>query len=240
MVPVTEPLTEPPLRPIKIADQVVGRLQQWIGSGELAEGSRLPPERELAGRFGVSRTSLRDALRRLEFLGYLEVRQGDGTYLRSPDGAALASPFLSLMRARSQQAGDLLEFRLMLEPEVAALAAERLTPAGARALEASLARQRQTGGVGAQLSAEDGAFHELLAQMAGNAVVVQTLGTLSELLRDVRAFSLPAAGYRQTTDDHARIVQAVLAQDRDGARQAMRRHLGDVIQTYQQAVKQPP
>jgi GntR family transcriptional regulator, transcriptional repressor for pyruvate dehydrogenase complex len=230
-------VTGKPVKHVKIADQVADELQDWFRSGELTPGMRLPPERELAARFGVSRTSLRDALRRLELLGYLDARQGDGTYVRVPDGHALSQPFRTLVNVLPQNAGDLLEFRSLLEPEVAALAAQRLTPAGRRALEESLARQQALSDHSPRLGREDARFHDTLAQVAGNTVVLRVLETLRDLLHDVRTIMVPAAGARRTVGEHERIVQAVLAQDRDGARQAMKEHLADVTRTYMQAVE---
>jgi GntR family transcriptional regulator, transcriptional repressor for pyruvate dehydrogenase complex len=227
-----------PVRQVKIADQVVDELQIWFRSGELLPGMRLPPERELAAQFGVSRTSLRDALRRLELLGYLDARQGDGTYVRVPDGDTLSQPFRSLVNSLPQNATDLLEFRTLIEPEVAALAATRLTGEGRAALLASLKRQQRLPDQSPRLSREDALFHNMLAEMAGNTIVLRVLETLRDLLHDIRTVSLPAAGAERTVSEHERIIQAVLAQDRDGARQAMRAHLEDVTRTYQEAVRQ--
>ncbi len=230
-------MTGRPVKHVKIADQVADELQDWFRSGELTPGMRLPPERELAAQFGVSRTSLRDALRRLELLGYLDARQGDGTYVRVPDGETMSQPFRNLMSSLPQNAADLLEFRMLLEPEVAALAAVRLTPLARQELGDSLARQQALPDQSPRLGREDALFHDALARAAGNTVVLRVLATLRDLLHDVRVIALPAAGSRRTVSEHERIVQAVLAQDRDGARQAMREHLQDVTQTYRKAVE---
>lgn len=230
-------MTRSPVRHVKVADQIADELLDWLRSGELPPGARLPAERELAGRFGVSRTSLRDAVRRLELLGYLDVRQGDGTYARAPDIETLSRPFRDLVHAWPQSAADLLEFRMLLEPEVAALAAERLSDAGAAELRASLARQQTLDRHSPRLTREDVLFHDALAQIAGNTVVLRVLGTLRAVLQDMRTFALPAAKHEQTVRDHERIIQAVLARDRELARQAMREHLQDVIETYQKAVQ---
>lgn len=225
------------MKQVKIADQVVGELQDWLRNGELTPGMRLPPERELAARLGVSRTSLRDALRQLELLGHLDARQGDGTYVRVPGGEAMSQPFRSLVKTWPQNAGDLLEFRMLLEPEVAALAAQRLTPAGEQALLGSLKRQRASAAQEFSLTREDALFHGVLAQVAGNTVVLRVLETLRGVLQGVRDTSLPTAGTEKTVGDHERIVQAVLARDQNGARQAMRLHLEDVADTYRRAVE---
>ncbi len=229
-------MTGKPVKHVKIADQVADELQDWFRSGELTPGMRLPPERELAAQFGVSRTSLRDALKRLELLGYLDARQGDGTYVRVPGAEAMSQPFRNLVSTLPQNAADLLEFRILLEPEVAALAAAHLTPESRRELLSSLERQQALPDQSLRLGREDALFHDALARAAGNTVVLRVLETLRDLLHDVRTISLPTAGASRTVSEHERIVQAVLAQDQGGARRAMRDHLEDVTQTYRSAV----
>ncbi|WP_229775992.1 FadR/GntR family transcriptional regulator [Deinococcus ruber] len=217
---------------VRIADQVVEALQDWFRASELLPGMRLPPERELAARFGVSRTSVRDALGRLELLGYLDIRQGDGTYVRRPDGETVSQPFRHLVNSLPDNAADLLEFRCMLEPEVAAMAALRLTPVGRKALLDSLERQQTLLDHSTRLSREDVLFHKTLAQISGNTVVLRVLETLQSLMRDVHTVVLPVASAQATLEEHQRIIQAVLAQDRDGARQAMTAHLKGVTEAY--------
>lgn len=120
----TEPLY---IKRTKLADIVADNLLQMFREGELHPGQKLPAERDLAVRYGVSRASLRDAIRHLELLGYLEVRQGEGTFVRTPDGQTLTRPFQSVLSSQPQLADDLVEFRFLLEPEVAALAAKHCT-----------------------------------------------------------------------------------------------------------------
>jgi len=229
-------LTGKQVKHIRIADQVTDELQDWFRSGELTAGMRLPPERELAARFGVSRTSLRDALRRLELLGYLDARQGDGTYVRVPGAEAMSQPFRNLVSTLPQNAADLLEFRSLLEPEVAALAAAHLTQEARLELTRSLERQQALPAQSPRLVREDALFHDALARAAGNTVVLRVLETLRDLLHDVRTVALPAAGPHRTVAEHERVVLAVLAQDQERARQAMREHLEHVTHTYRLAV----
>ena len=233
-------MVHPPVKHVKVADTVAAELQEWLRSGELAPGARLPAERDLANRLGVSRTSLRDALRRLELLGHLEVRHGGGTYIRTPDSDTLSQPFQDLVSAWPHRAADLLEFRLLLEPEVAALAAARLTPDGEAELRASLERQRRLGPDSARLTREDVQFHEVIARLAGNTVVLRVLGTLRAVLSDLRTFTLPAARLERTVLDHERIAAAVLTAQPEAARQAMRDHLREVTETYHRAVQGAP
>lgn len=196
-----------------------------IREGELGEGDRLPPERELATDFGVSRTTLRDAIRELELLGYLEVRQGDGTVVRSPGGETLATPFRRLLDGRPQLAEDLLQFRRMLEPEVAALAASRVTPGDVAALAAALARQRRLVRAGRRLLEEDVAFHRLIARVAGNNTVLHVLSTLQAMLREFRVRMLTGDQPDVALRQHAAIARAIRDGDADGARRAVLEHL---------------
>ncbi len=196
-----------------------------IRDGELSEGDRLPPERDLANHFGVSRTTLRDAIRELALLGYLDVRQGDGTVVRNPGGEALATPFRRLLRGQPQLAEDLLQFRRILEPEVAALAAARCTEADAIELRAALERQARLVNAGRRLLGEDPGFHRLIARVAGNTTVLHVLNVLQSMLHDLRSHMLtgdqPALGLEQ----HTAIANAIIAGDADAARAAVHDHL---------------
>jgi GntR family transcriptional repressor for pyruvate dehydrogenase complex len=196
-----------------------------IRDGELTAGDRLPPERDLANNFGVSRTTLRDAIRELALLGYLDVRQGDGTVVRNPGGEALATPFRRLLRGQPQLAEDLLQFRRILEPEVAALAAARCTEADATELRASLERQARLVNAGRRLLGEDPGFHRLIARVAGNTTVLHVLNVLQSMLHDLRSHMLtgdqPVLGLEQ----HTAIADAIIAGDAAAARAAVHDHL---------------
>src|SRR5690554_1762942 len=152
----------------KLADEVLARLLQMIRSGQLKEGDRLPPERQLAQSFDVSRASLRDAIRQLEMLGYVDVRQGNGTIIRMPDATTVSQPFRSLLSGHPHLAVDLLEFRHLLEPQAAALAAQRCTPEFAQRLRDALAAQRELADSGKRLHSLDLEFHQLIANITGN------------------------------------------------------------------------
>lgn len=212
----------------KLSDEVVARLMRMIRDGQLRPGDRLPAERQLAQSFQVSRASLRDAIRHLEILGYLEVRQGDGTVVRLPDAATLSQPFQGLLEGRPQAASDLLEFRRMLEPQVASLAAARCTPRHAEQLDAAIEAQRARVERGERLGIEDVEFHQLIAGIAGNATVLQVIETLRSLLEEMRVKHLagdkPALGYEQ----HAAIAHAIQEGDGEAAAAAMREHLSAV------------
>ena len=109
-----------------LPDQIAARVVAMITERHLKPGDRLPPERELAQVMGVSRSSLREALRALSLLGVTEMRQGDGTYLTALDPDALMRPFGLVLALSDGQLQELFEARRVIEPGLAALAAERI------------------------------------------------------------------------------------------------------------------
>lgn len=222
-------MTVQPIKRQKLTDSVVEELMSLIVRGDMQAGQRLPPERQLAEQMGVSRASVRGALARLEALGHVGVRQGDGIYVQEPSAANLSRPFQGILTRLPQQARDLLEFRRMLEPEVAALAARHATPGQLAELWAGIEQQKAAARQQLKLTREDLQFHALIAQMAGNGVVMLVLETLQELLHDLRDRALVGQYPETTIQDHGTIARAIAASDPTAAHQAMRLHLDHVI-----------
>lgn len=222
-------MTVQPIRRQKLTDSVVAELMSLIVRGDIQVGQRLPTERQLAEQMKVSRASVRGALARLEALGHVGVRQGDGIYVQEPSAAALSRPFQGLLTRLPQRARDLLDFRRMLEPEVAALAAQHATPEQVAALWASIERQTVAAQRQLKLTQEDLLFHALIAQMAGNGVVMLVLETLQELLHDLRDRALPGEYPETTIQDHEAVAQAIADGHPGRAHEAMSLHLDHVI-----------
>src|SRR5690554_4088224 len=124
----------------RVVDQARDALAAFVRNAP--EGSKLPPERELAQKLGVSRTTLRDGVSRLALLGLLEVRHGDGTYVRSPDASQLALPFRSLLEYNPEAPGELLALKRLLEPELAAQAARNASEEDVAALRGAVQQER--------------------------------------------------------------------------------------------------
>lgn len=116
-----------PVKRPRLSSEILARLQQGIRDGVLNVGDKLPSERELAESMGVSRNSVREAIRALEALGVIEVRHGDGTFIREPDVASLLGPYFDVLHEKGTFLKEVLEFRRLLEPSLAHLAAERAT-----------------------------------------------------------------------------------------------------------------
>ncbi|MDR7521191.1 MAG: FadR/GntR family transcriptional regulator [Armatimonadota bacterium] len=218
-----------PVRRTKVHEEVASRIRRLIADGRLKPGDKLPPERQLAAALGVSRTSVRDAIRTLEVAGLLEPRQGEGTVVRELSTDNLVAPLASALLARRDLLADLLAVRKMIEPAIAREAARHATPEEIQALEAILARQAAKVEAGGLAIEEDSAFHDLIARASRNQVVLRVIDVLMDLLREGRERSLQGRGRPQRSlRGHRQILEAIRRRDAEAAGQAMLNHLEQI------------
>jgi GntR family transcriptional repressor for pyruvate dehydrogenase complex len=211
----------------KVYEEVAKQIERLILK-KLKPGDKLPSERELAEMLQVSRSSIRDAIRGLELMGLVEPRQGAGTIVRQPDESAI-NPFANALKHRQEMVSELLDFRKMLEPPLAARAATHASPDEISEMEEILDRQEVTLSHGEASISEDAEFHYSVALASGNSVVLKVLDILMELLRETRERSLQVKGRPQKSlAGHRRILGAIKRHDAEAARDAMRRHIEDV------------
>ena len=231
------------LRPIKkarIAEEIADRIRRLLLDGSLPAGRPLPGERQLAVRFGVSRGSVRDALRVLETIGLLESRHGQGTFPRELDVDRLVVPLTSVVAYRHDLRDELLDVRRMFEPAVARVAAARVTDEDVAALERLVEIQQRKIKAGLSAIAEDTAFHATLARATQNSVVVRIMETLNDLLMESRKQALRQEGRpARSLSGHQEVVDALRRRDPEAAATAMHRHI-DQIGALMQATAQPP
>ncbi|MDQ7839730.1 MAG: FadR/GntR family transcriptional regulator [bacterium] len=211
-----------PVRRTKIYEEVAARIRRLISEGRLKPGDKLPPERELAAAMGVSRTSVRDAIRTLEATGLLEPRQGHGTVIRELSAAGVVAPIASALWVSPDLVADVMAFRKVIEPALARQAALRATPDEVRQLEAILAGQAARVEAG-------GAFHGLIARAARNQVALMVVELLMHLLRDDRERALRGRGRPQhSLRGHRLIMEAIRRRDGGAAELAMLAHLEQI------------
>ena len=216
------------IRRDKVYEGVAKQIERLILK-KLQPGDKLPSERELAETLGVSRSSIRDAIRSLELIGMVEPRQGAGTIVRELSSQSLVNPLANAIKRKEELIGELLDFRKMLEPQLAARAATRASPDELGEMEEILARQERKLRAGESTIAEDSEFHYAIALASGNSVVLKVLDTLMDLLRDSRERSLQQEGRPQKSlAGHRRILAAIKRRDSDAAKAAMRRHIENV------------
>lgn len=216
------------IRKNRVHEEVAKQLERLI-LNKLQPGDKLPAERELAEKLGVSRSSIRDAMRRLQLIGLVEPRQGAGTVVREISPETLVSPLANVISHKRQLVSELLDFRMMLEPPLAARAAEHASPEQVSQMEEILSRQATLLQAGHLAVEEDAEFHYCIAQASGNSVVLKVLDVLMDLLRETRSQSLQTEGRpMKSLAGHKRILAAIKRRDGVGAETAMRQHIGDV------------
>jgi len=210
----------------RVTAVLIAEIKGMIASGELTPGAKLPAERDLAKQFQVNRASVRQVLKVLEMMGVLTQRVGDGTYLSTSAEAILDEPLDFLVLLDDLSHHELFETRLIVEPELAARAAERATTEDLHALRAAITAMQDSSGTDERLAA-DMAFHDAVFRASGNRIcqllfkrihrtVLTSMGQLSNRVE-----------LQQPLSYHKRIYAAIRAHDADEARRLMREHILD-------------
>lgn len=213
-----------------VTDEAISAIKAMILSGELTPGQRLPPEKELSERLGLSRNSLREAVKSLEVIRVLDVRRGDGTYVTSLEPRLLLEALSFVVDLhRDATVLEILEVRRVLEPYAAAAAARRVTPERLEELEAELASADAAAGVDA-LVAHDLRFHGLISSASGNEYLAGLLDGLSGGTVRARVWrGITQEGVAERTlAEHRAILDALRAGDPDLVRAAVTVHIGGV------------
>lgn len=217
------------LRPVtrpRLYEQVASQILSWVRDNGLGVGDRLPPERELAARLGVSRATVSQALVAMEVVGVVSVRHGDGAVLVESAGS---SKVVDALRRHAQRLPEIIEAREALETKLAALAAVRRTDQDLAAIDDALAvmqRDIETGGRGVE---GDEQFHAAVTAAGHSALLARLMGEISDLIKETRIESLSQPERpKESLQGHRKIAAAIRAGDADGAASAMRDHVAMV------------
>ena len=229
------------VRSSRLYEQIVQQIEDSILKGALKAGDQLPAERELAVRFGVSRTAVREAVKALREKGLVEAYSGRGTFITDGTSQAIRQS-LDLMIKIGQAEGSthLAEVRQILEPEIAALAASRMEePQLAMMREAYTVMDRHRQNPDAYIEA-DLDFHLALAEAAANPLILSLLDSIVGLLREqrIRIFNVEGGADRGQFH-HQRILEAIEKRDPVKARTAMRAHLQQVWEDSSESASAP-
>ena len=210
-----------------LTGSLIALFKRLIAEGTLAPGDRLPPERELAELTGVSRSSLRQALKVLENMGIISQRVGSGTTLNPAAASILSEPleFLILLEGISFQ--ELMEARLIVEPELAARAASRATRDDLLALQGALSRMEASTGDPAGFAQADLHFHQAVYRAAGNRVCTILFTVVHQSLEALIRITSGLVEPESMVSFHRRIYVAIRKGDAEAARERMREHLHD-------------
>lgn len=211
----------------KVYHTVVKQLERHI-TENLKPGDLLPSERQLAERLGVSRGSVRDAIRTMQAMGRLEPRQGIGTVVCQPE-ASSSGRLADALRDKRQLVAELIDVRRMIEPHLVARAALRASEDELKEMEEILDRQDAKVRRGELAVEEDSEFHYSIALACNNSAVLKVVDVLMELLRDARRDSFRGKGRQEKSlAGHRQILLALRRRDPKAAESAMDRHLQEI------------
>lgn len=204
--------------------EVLDGLKAMIENGEIRAGERIPTERVLADRFGVSRTCVREALSALKLSGVVSGKPGAGTYLVTAAAEGIGRSGLLLVEEGNPF--EILESRKVIEPALASLAARKATGKDIDNLQRALDAMRASAGKYEALIMADRQFHMSLAEAAHNRILVKTLAQILELMQRTYYTEIREAGHGDGyLDSHSEVFRNVQARDWRGAERAMRAHL---------------
>ena len=219
-----------PIRTRKIYEQIVDQIGQLVARGQLKPGDRLPSERELVERFQVSRASIREAISALEMMGLIEVRSGEGTYIRQVNIESVVTPLAWMLFIEKDTDLELYETRKILEVQAAGLAAERAEEVEINEMFEALEIMRKDLELLHLGEEADHHFHYAIARATHNKILFRLMNTLSDTMRKSLKSSRSKLYEHEETpeklyDEHFRIYEAIKNHDAEKAQKLMLDHL---------------
>lgn len=218
------------VRSSRLYEQIVQQVEESIRKGAMKPGDQLPPERELAQQFGVSRTAVREAVKALREKGHVEAYPGRGTFITDGTSHVIRQSLDRMIRiGQPEGSGFLAEVREILEPEIAALAATRADAQALAAMREPIAVMDEARNDSDAFIEADLDFHLALAEAAANPLILSLIDSIVGLLREQRMrIFLVEGGPERGQYHHKRILEAIEHRDPIGAREAMKAHLRQV------------
>lgn len=221
-----------PIKTRKIYEEIVEQLKDMISRGELKPGDKLPAEREMAESLGVSRASVREALTALEAIGILDIRPGEGTYVKQTTIAETFESLALVLAVERNPLAQMMEVRRVIETECAALAAQRATHEQLDRIEESL-QCMKTAPTVPQAVEYDLRFHFAIAEATQNTILLRMMNTVADLMHhtfrdDREGLYARTEKDRQIIHEHEAIFAAIRDQKPDLARQKMLEHINNI------------
>lgn len=226
-----------PIKPKKISDQALDQIRELIYRGKLKPGDRILAERELARAMQVSRSTIRDAIQRLVTMGLVVQKQGRGTFVTAVDSKEETTIFKMMQQTQDATTDDLLEVRLGLECNAAALAARRADGEDIKAMEHSLEEMKKEIDSGRLGTAADTSFHMAIAYAAKNPIQILIMRNFYDYLfhgirTSLEDLYMDGENIDSILKQHIGVIDAIKARDGEGARRAMNTHIDFVVQFY--------
>ncbi len=214
----------------KITDLIIEQIREAILSGEVKPLDRLPPERELVARFKASRIAVREALKSLEAAGLIVIKPGSGVFVSQVNTKIMRDSLYSILRVQKTSLNEVTEARLIFEPQVARMAAERITEKDLQLLEANIEKTAALLESNAQATAGNLEFHSLIASAVQNTVIEMTMRTMLDVAKDM---TIETGGNlqeririsRNSLKQHRNILKALKKKDSQKAYDLMLKHI---------------
>ncbi len=219
-----------PIKTKKIYEEIVEQIKELFAQGDLKPGDKLLSEREFAERLQVSRASVREALSALEAMGLIEIKPGEGTFIRQKGVSSIIEPLALLLLMEKDQVFELLELRKILEVEAAGLAALRATEEDVERMFEVIKKMEEDLAMGLLGEEADFEFHFAIAEAAHNSLLMRLMNTIADTMRQTlrtsreKLFRTPGNSeilYQQ----HREIYLAIRAKSPDRAKKEMYQHL---------------
>lgn len=221
-----------PIKTKKIYEEIVEQLKDMISKGELKPGDKLPSERDMAESLGVSRASVREALTALEAMGILNMRPGEGTFVRQTSNCDTFEPLALVLAVEQNPGGQMMEVRRVVETELAALAAIRATSEDIQKIYESLQIMRTASTVEEAVKADLG-FHFSIAEATHNTILLRIMNTVADLMhnsfRSARESLYAESGKGQAIiNEHEAIFTSIKERKAEEARCKMLEHINNI------------
>jgi len=214
----------------KPVEVIIKQIKDLLMAGQLKPGDKLPPERKLSEKFGVGRTHVRDAIRKLEFYGILRTRPQSGTFVAAIGISALESMIADILKIDSPSFLSLVETRVLLEEQSIRLACERHTEEDIRLLEESLNQYLAKALLGVKAVEEDFMYHLAIAEAGKNGVLKSLLLIIvPDILSNYSIFKVCDTVTSKSVDEHRQMLLHIRNRDADGAAGIMKEHLKGVL-----------
>ncbi len=234
-----------PIKSTKVYEQVIEQIQGMIANGDLKKGDKLPSERQLAEQLGVSRTSVREALRALQIIGLIEVRQGDGNFITESFDHCLFEPLSVLFMLQESRPQEIVDLRRVIEVETATLAAQRITEEEIKELGELINQLKALSEAQDEKNSVkvDKEFHYKIAQASKNYLLLNFLNVISALMdnfiEDARGMILMNQQNKGLlVEQHENIYKALARRDPKAAAEAMAIHINLIIKEYLDKIQQ--
>jgi GntR family transcriptional repressor for pyruvate dehydrogenase complex len=224
-----------PVKSGKISELIARQIKSAILKGAMKPGDRLPPERELVKNFQASRISVREAIKSLESSGLLTIKPGSGVFVAEINSKLMSESLSSILRIRKISINELTEARIIFEPSIARLAAERMTSEGLINLEKNIEETSTIVKSNSPASAENIEFHYLIAEATHNSVIALAMRTLFDVLKEMTLEikeNLPARAEnsRYALGYHKKILKALHEKNSQKVYELMLKHIFQIQQ----------